>query len=131
MDDRQITREVVLPAGPDEVWEHMADAEALSAWFEGDLDGEVASGELLTYTTPLGAERRAIVEEVAPTRRLVFRWLPGERGADGRMRRRESSRVVIDLEPFGDSTVMRVAETRVGSAGTPLPDIGFRAMSRR
>ena len=125
-----VEREDLLPASPDEVWESLADPDRLSEWFGADVDGAVEPGEVLTFTDADGTERRAIVEFAEPAQRLVFRYLPFERTPDGGSRRRESSRVAIQIEPYGDQTVIRITETRVGSAGTPRPQIGFHARAR-
>jgi uncharacterized protein YndB with AHSA1/START domain len=125
-----IERETLLPAGPDEVWESLADPDRLSEWFGADVDGTVEPGEVLTFTEADGTQRRAIVEFAEPEQRLVFRYLPFERTPDGRSRRRESSRVAIHMESYGPQTVIRITETRVGSAGTPRPQIGFHAHAR-
>ena len=122
-----IERETLLPAGADDVWESLSDADRLSEWFGADVAGKVEAGEVLTFTHPDGTQRRAVVEFAEPGQRLVFRYLPFERTPDGRSRRTESSRVAIHLEPFGSQTVIRITETRVGSAGTPRPQIGFHA----
>jgi uncharacterized protein YndB with AHSA1/START domain len=112
------------------VWESLADPDRLAEWFGADVDGRVEPGEVLTFTDPDGVQRRAIVEFVEPGQRLVFRYLPFEKAPDGGSRRRESSRVAILIEPFGDQTVIRITETRVGSAGTPRPQIGFHSQAR-
>jgi uncharacterized protein YndB with AHSA1/START domain len=125
-----VEKEMLLPASPDEVWESLSDAEHLSEWFGADIDGRVEPGEVLTFTEPDGTERRAIVEFAEPGQRLVFRYLPYERTPDGRSRRRDSSRVAILVEPFDGQTIIRITETRVGSAGTPRPQIGFHARAR-
>ena len=126
----EIERESLLPAPPEEVWGSLADPDRLSQWFGADFDGAVEPGETLTVDFPDGTQRRALVEIVEEPHRLVFRWLPFERGADGRSRHRDSSRVAIHLEPIGDDTVIRITETRVGSAGTPRPQLGFRPLAR-
>lgn len=122
-----VERETLLPAGADDVWESLADPERLSEWFGADVSGRVEPGEVLTFTAADGTERRGIVEFAEPGQRLVFRYLPFVRSPEGRSRRGEPSRVAIQLEPFGDQTVLRITETRVGSAGTPRPPIGFHA----
>jgi uncharacterized protein YndB with AHSA1/START domain len=126
-----VEKETLLPASPDEVWESLATPESLSEWFGADVEGEIVPGEILEITTGDGTMRRAVVEIVEPKERLVFRYLPFERTPDGRSRRREASRVAIHLEPFDDQTIIRITETRVGSAGTPRPQIGFQSMARR
>lgn len=124
-----VEREVLLPASPDEVWESLADPKRLSEWFGAGVDGTVSPGEVLTFTSPDGTQRRAVVEFAEPGRRLVFRYLPFERRPGGRSRRTQPSRVAINIEPFDGESVIRITETRVGSAGTPRPPIGFHAVS--
>lgn len=126
----EIERETLLPASPEEVWESLADPARLSEWFGAGFEGAVVAGETLTVDFPDDTQRRALVEIVEEPQRLVFRWLPFERGADGRSRHRDSSRVAIHLEPIGEETVIRITETRVGSAGTPRPQLGFRPLAR-
>jgi len=125
-----VEKEDLLPASPEEIWESLADPDRLSEWFGADVDGRVEPGEVLTFTGADGTERRAVVEFAEPGRRLVFRYLPNELTPDGRSRRRESSRVAILIEPFDGQTIIRITETRVGSAGTPRPQIGFHARAR-
>jgi uncharacterized protein YndB with AHSA1/START domain len=125
-----VEREMLLPASPDEVWESLADPERLSEWFGADVEGRIEPGEVLTFTDADGTQRRAIVEFVEPGQRLVFRYLPFEKTPDGASRRRESSRVAIHIEPYDGETVIRITETRVGSAGTPRPQIGFHSRAR-
>jgi len=126
----EVERETVLPVPAEEIWESLADPDRLTEWFGADVEGAVEPGETLTLTFPDGSERRAVVEIVDAPQRLVFRYLPFELTPDGRSRRRESSRVAINLEPFGPQTVIRITETVVGSAGTPRPPIGFHASVR-
>lgn len=125
-----VEKETVLPAAPEEVWEALTDPERLSEWFGADVEGVVEPGSTLTFTFPDGTERRGVVEITEPDSDLVFRYLPHERDALGRTTRGESSRVAIHLEPLGDQTIIRITETRVGSAGTPRPQIGFRPFAQ-
>lgn len=125
-----VDRDLVLPAAPEDVWEALTDPERLGEWFGADVSGELQTGEVTAFRMPDGTERRALVETVDPPRRLVFRWLPYERDASGELRERETSRVEIDCVPVSDGTRLRVVETRVEAAVTPIPRIGFRPLAR-
>jgi len=105
-----VEREIALPASPDEAWSSVTD---LGLWFGSDVDGEVALGEVVRI-----GERRAVIERVDEPQRLTFRWL-GE----------DPSRVDITLEPNEGGTIVRVSETRIESAVSPTPRIGFKALS--
>lgn len=126
----EVERETILEAPPDEVWESLTDPSQLSDWFGAAVEGAVEPGETLTFSFPDGTERRGLVEIAEPANDLIFRWLPFESTPDGSTRNRESSRVAIHLEPIGPDTLIRITETRVGSAGTPLPEMGFRPYAR-
>jgi uncharacterized protein YndB with AHSA1/START domain len=90
----ELTREITLPASPEEVWESLAEPAWLGEDASIDLrpDGDVSAGD-----------RTGFVEEADEPRRLVFWWsAPGE----------DASRVELELEPEGDDTRVRVVESR-------------------
>ncbi|MGH2758851.1 MAG: SRPBCC domain-containing protein [Actinomycetota bacterium] len=113
-----VEREIVLPASPNDVWEELTDPERLGEWFGADVDGDVAEGELVRFTTSDG-ERRAVVERADPPHRLTFRWLPT---ID-----EPPSRVEIVIDEASDGSVVRVVERRIAAAVSPEPEIGFLA----
>ena len=57
----EITREVVLEAPVEEVWDAVSDPERVEEWFSED-----------------GKERRLTIEEVEPGRRVAYTWDDGE-----------------------------------------------------
>jgi uncharacterized protein YndB with AHSA1/START domain len=57
----QVTREVVLEAPVEEVWDALTDPAQVEEWFSED-----------------GAERGLVVEEVEPGRRVAYTWEEGE-----------------------------------------------------
>src|SRR5919199_5453798 len=69
--DVEVTRELVLPAPPDEVWEALTDPERLKEWFANDVEWD---GDELVYRWDDGEERRARIDELDAPRRLGFRW---------------------------------------------------------
>lgn len=88
-----LTREIKLPATPDEVWESLSQPAWLGEDAHIDLrpDGDVRVGD-----------RTGFVEEAAEPERLVFWWSePGE----------DATRVELELEADGDETIVRVAES--------------------
>ncbi len=105
-DVESVERQSSLPAPVDEAWQLVTD---LESWFDADVEGEVALGEVVRI-----GGRRAVIERIDEGVRLTFRWL-GE----------DPSRVDIELEPSGDETTVRIKETRIESAVTPVPEIGF------
>jgi uncharacterized protein YndB with AHSA1/START domain len=118
----EIEREIVLPAGPDEVWEAVTDPGQLGDWFGADVDGDLEPGEVVRFRSPDGTERRALTETVDPPKRLAFRWLP-EEGRSG-------SRVEIELDEVAHGTRLRIVETLIDAAVDPVPHIGFRPLAR-
>jgi uncharacterized protein YndB with AHSA1/START domain len=98
----EVTRDVLLDAGADEVWRLLSDDAELSTWLGDDVhldlrpggSGVVGDGE---------AQRHAVVEEVVDGRRLVLSWWSDHGG--------DVSRVSFDLEQVGDRTRLTVVET--------------------
>jgi uncharacterized protein YndB with AHSA1/START domain len=101
-----VERELVLPAGPEEVWESLVEP----AWL-----GEDASIELRPAGQVRAGSRSGFVESAEAPRRLAFWW--SEEGE-------EATRVEIALEEDGEDTRLTVIESRplalLDAVGTDL-----------
>ncbi len=102
-------REVSIAAPPADVWEALADPAVLSAWFGADAELEPRTGAPLRFRFPDGSERRGLVEDVEPGRRLTWRWRELH-GAGLDLVVGPPSTVTIELEPEGDGTRVRATE---------------------
>ena len=69
-----IEREIVLPSPRQEVWEALTEPERLEDWFANDVDLDLRPGGGARFRWSNGEERRAVVIEVEPERRLAFEW---------------------------------------------------------
>src|SRR5947199_1602921 len=69
-----IRKEIVLPAGPDEVWEALTDPERLEDWFANDVELDLRPGGGASFRWGNGEERHATFTEVEHERRLSFEW---------------------------------------------------------
>ena len=98
----EVTREVELPASPEEVWEALTDPEQLEEWFATEVELEVRTGGLGVFRWGNGETRTAVVEEVDPPRRFGFRWTDGDEA---------ESEVVFDLEETAGGTRVTVRES--------------------
>jgi uncharacterized protein YndB with AHSA1/START domain len=70
----EVTREIVFPASPDEVWEALTDPEQLEEWFANDVELDVREGGDGVFRWDDGEERRAKILVVEPGERLVLDW---------------------------------------------------------
>jgi uncharacterized protein YndB with AHSA1/START domain len=70
----EVTREIVFPAPPDEVWEALTDPEQLEEWFANDVELHAREGGEGVFRWDDGEERHATVVEAAPGERLVLDW---------------------------------------------------------
>lgn len=95
----EVTRELVLPAPPEEVWEALTDPERLKEWFATEVERD---GDTFVYRWGDGEVRRATIEEADEPRRLGFRWAD-EDGSD-------ESLVVFELEEDEEGTRLTVTE---------------------
>jgi uncharacterized protein YndB with AHSA1/START domain len=89
MSPEDVTREVELSAGPDEVWRSVTEPDELGDWLEAD--GEV---------------RRALVRDVEPGQRLAFLWWPITGAGVGR-----ATTVTITIEPSESGSRLRLVES--------------------
>jgi uncharacterized protein YndB with AHSA1/START domain len=100
----EVTRELVLDAPPEEVWEALTDARQLEEWFANEVELTAERGGTGRFSWDDGEVRRALVEEVEVGRRLVFRWRAEEAPL-------EETRVEFVLEDVPAGTRLIVTET--------------------
>ena len=87
----EVTRELVLPAPREEVWEALTSPERLEEWFANDVEFDLGEGEG-EFRWESGEVRRAVVEEADRERRLAIRWWDPDPTAPGRARSCSRSR---------------------------------------
>lgn len=103
-----VTREVVLPVSPEELWPALTEPDRLAEWLAPDVKIDARPGGGAVFRWEDGS-RRAVIEEVEAPRRLAFRW--AEVGDDGEA---HPSRVEFTLEETEEGTRLRVLETGLG-----------------
>ena len=64
-----VSREIVLPLRPEELWPALTEAEQLAEWFAPDVEIDARPGGAAVFRWEDGA-RRAVVEEVEEGTRL-------------------------------------------------------------
>jgi uncharacterized protein YndB with AHSA1/START domain len=94
----EVTREIVFPASPDEVWEALTDPDQLEEWFANDVELDPRPGGAGIFHWDDGDERRATVVVADPGERLVLDW-------------DEEGEVEFTLEEVEDGTRLLVRET--------------------
>ena len=117
--DERVTRSVVLPAEPDEVWATLTTPEELSTWLGEVVALELEPGGSLVVREDEGATRRGVVEAADPGRILSFRWRRLA-GAGVSLEVGGASRVTFVLEADPAGTRLTVTEEPV-----PLATAGF------
>jgi uncharacterized protein YndB with AHSA1/START domain len=106
MSSDDVTREVDLPAEPDEVWRSVTEPDRLGDWLEADVELDPRPGGTGSFRFADGEVRRALVRDVDPGQRLAFTWWPLT-GADvGR-----ATTVTITIEPSGAGSRLRLVES--------------------
>jgi uncharacterized protein YndB with AHSA1/START domain len=108
-DSQDAIREVAIAATPSEVWDALVDPVALAAWFGAEVELEPREGAPVRFRFPDGSERRGLVQDVVPGRRLTWRWRELH-GAGLGLVVGQSSTVTLDLVTEDEHTVVRVTE---------------------
>jgi uncharacterized protein YndB with AHSA1/START domain len=106
-----VTREIDLPAAPEEIWKQVAESDRLGDWLDADVEIELRPGGAGTFRFAGGEVRRAMVRDVEPGRRLAFTWWPLTGDDVGR-----TSTVTITIEPRDDGSRLRLVESPVARA---------------
>lgn len=70
----EVSREVVMPVPPDEVWEALTEPGRLEEWFANDVELDPREGGEGVFRWDDGEERHATVVEAEPGERLVLDW---------------------------------------------------------
>ena len=110
-----VTREIVLPADADEVWEAITEPDRLGDWFGAEVHLDLWPGGDAEFVEDDGAVRRGVVEEVEPGRKLAYRWWPQRAEGDDR-EDLDESRVELTIEEVPSGTRLVVVETPVINA---------------
>jgi uncharacterized protein YndB with AHSA1/START domain len=106
-----VTRDVELPAPPEEVWPQVTENERLGDWLEADVDLDLRPGGAGTFRFPDGEVRRAMVRDVEAGRRLAFTWWPLTGDDVGR-----ATTVTITIEPSDAGSRLRLVESPTARA---------------
>jgi uncharacterized protein YndB with AHSA1/START domain len=94
----EVTREIVFPTSPDEVWQALTDPAQLEQWFANDVELDPRPGGAGVFRWDDGEERRATVVVADPRERLVLDW-------------DEQGEVEFVVEEVEDGTRLLVRET--------------------
>ena len=70
----EVTREIVFPESPGEVWEALTEPDRLEEWFANDVELDPRPGGDGIFRWADGEERRATVVVAEPGERLVLDW---------------------------------------------------------
>ncbi len=108
MTNDSVQREVSLDIDPAEAWELVGTADGLERWLADEVDVDVAPAGAGTVREG-DVVRQVRIDRVDPGRELAFRWWQPDHDS--------GSSVVITISPADHGTVLRVVETRSGTAG--------------
>jgi uncharacterized protein YndB with AHSA1/START domain len=111
----RIDRAIEIKASPERVFRALTNAAELSAWFQVQIEGEIAPGNQVWMTSvhPKGGGQRFTVKfvEMTASRRFVWQWHPGAIDASVDYSREPWTTVTFTLEPIEGGTRLSVAET--------------------
>jgi uncharacterized protein YndB with AHSA1/START domain len=105
-----VTRDVLLEAAPEEVWEAITDPAALREWLAPEVELDPREGGELVCRFADGSERRGEVELVEEAERLAFHWWRDGAGP---------SRVELTLDAVAAGTLLTVTETGLAAPLSP------------
>jgi uncharacterized protein YndB with AHSA1/START domain len=106
-----IERQVTLPVDLEEAWDLLTRPDDLAGWLGAEVELDPTPGAAGRVVDHDGSERRLLVGEVEPGRRLEWRWWSDDDPE-------QSSRVEISLVPVEGGTAVRVVEELVCATPT-------------
>ena len=120
-DGGRVTREVLLPASREEVWEAITRPERLAEWFGGELELEAVPRGRVEHRAPDGSRRAGRVVSVDRPLRLVLWWADADEGEGEDVAGATGTRVEFVLLTHDDGTLLTVTES---DAPSPLAMAG-------
>ncbi len=104
-----VEREATLGCSPERLWEALTDPESVSEWLGATVEWEMTPGGGIHTRDAEGNERGGVIDDVAPGRRLRFRWWPvGDEG--------QATEVTYVVEPLDAGAHLLVTERRAATA---------------
>jgi uncharacterized protein YndB with AHSA1/START domain len=113
--EEMVRREVLLPAGRDEVWEALTDPARLSEWFGAEVSLEPRPRAAVELRAADGTVRRGVVVAAGRPYRLVIDWWNGIDESDP-----SGTRVEFTLEEAPSGTLLTVTESARPSQGAGM-----------
>ena len=117
--DEPVTRDVLVDASPEEVWNALTDPGELAEWFGAEAEIDLRVGGAVRFRWPDGMERRGVVIEVDPPYRLTFRWRELRTAGASGSAVSDPSVVAFTVEADGRRTRVRVMESPGHLAADP------------
>ncbi len=116
---RRVERDVVVEAGPEEVWEALTDGDRLEEWLASEVELDAVEGGEVTVRDEDG-ERHGTVETVEEGERLAFTWeRPGEAPS--------LVEFTIEAVPAGSRVVVVETSLVPGESFAPTASAGWGA----
>jgi uncharacterized protein YndB with AHSA1/START domain len=116
--DEPIRREVNVDAAPETVWDALTDPAELAAWFGAEAEVDLRVGGAIRFRWPDGTERRGLIVDLDPPRRLSFRWRELRSSGPG-LAVADATVVAFTLADEGHGTRVTVTESRGVLAADP------------
>lgn len=118
--DEPIRRQMTVAAAREVVWDALTEPGELAAWFGAEAEVDLRVGGAIRFRWPDGTERRGLVVEVDPPRRLAFRWRELRTSESG-LSVADATVVAFTLQAEDDGTCVTVTESSgVLAADPPL-----------
>jgi uncharacterized protein YndB with AHSA1/START domain len=115
-----IRRQVTVAAAREVVWDALTEPGELATWFGAEAEVDLRVGGAIRFRWPDGTERRGLVVEVDPPRRLAFRWRELRTSESG-LSVADATVVAFTLQAEDDGTRVTVTESSgVLAADPPL-----------
>jgi len=123
--DHRVTFDTIVRAAPERVYDAVATAEGLDAWFTTGASVDARPGGSIMFrwkdwgVTKYTGEIGGPVLEATPPKRFVFQWTVDSGGYD--------TTLEIDLEPSDEGTIVRLVEHGYEDSPTGIQDMLNRA----
>ena len=111
MAENTITRNLVLKASLDKVWNAIATPEGFAGWFLARVEGDWAAGNDVALVWPSGNSNQIRLKTIDKPNTFAYQWHPGGYGDLDAFPESELTTVTMSLREVSGGTELRLVES--------------------
>jgi uncharacterized protein YndB with AHSA1/START domain len=124
-----ITREIIIKASKERVYNAITDPEQIVLWFPNTIEGTLNVGDRPIFGFGEHGKNQIYVEATKPYDYFAYRWIPGSNHFEGDVLTKPNTLVEFRLEESNGVTKITMTESGFASLPAEVADESFKQNS--